>query len=84
MPSQLPPTLSALAEQLEQACVTCGLPPEKRAYAPHLTLLRNARQAPAIVTMKPRYWPVDSFALIRSETLPQGAVYSELQRWSLQ
>jgi 2'-5' RNA ligase len=84
MPSQIPPTLSALAAQLEQVCVSCGLTPEKRAYVPHLTLLRNARQAPAIVTMKPRHWPVDAFGLIRSETLSQGAVYTELQRWPLQ
>ena len=84
MPSQIPPTISALAAQLEQACVNCGLTPEKRAYVPHLTLLRNARQAPVMVTMKPRHWPVDSFALISSETLPQGAAYTELQRWALQ
>lgn len=83
MPSQMPSTLSALAAQLEQACVTCGLPPEKRTYVPHLTLLRNARQAPAIVATKPRHWPIDAFALIRSETLSQGAVYTELQRWPL-
>ena len=84
MPSRPPPTLSMLAAQIEQACVSCGLTPEKRAYAPHLTMLRNARQAPAIVTMKPRHWPVDAFSLVRSDTLPQGAVYTELQRWSLQ
>ncbi len=83
MPSQVPAPLSDLAAQLEQACVHCGLAAEKRAYAPHLTLVRNARQAPAIVTMKPRHWPVDAFALVRSETLPQGAVYTELQRWPL-
>ena len=83
MPSQIPPTLSALAAELEQACVDCGLAAEKRAYVPHLTMLRNARQAPAIVTMKPRHWQVDEFALICSETLPQGAVYTELARWSL-
>jgi len=84
MPSRFPPTLSALASQLEQACVNCGIAAEKRAYVPHLTLLRNARQAPAIVTMSSLQWPVDAFSLIRSETLPQGAVYTELQRWPLQ
>ncbi|NNF96282.1 MAG: RNA 2',3'-cyclic phosphodiesterase [Halobacteria archaeon] len=84
MPSRTPPTLSALAAQLEQVCVSCGLAAENRAYVPHLTLLRNARQAPASVTMSPLRWPVEAFALIRSETLPQGAVYTELQRWPLQ
>ncbi len=84
MPSQIPATLSTLAAELEQICVHCGLAPEKRAYVPHLTLLRNARQGPAIVTMSAQPWPVETFALIRSETLPQGAVYTELQRWPLQ
>jgi len=84
MPSRVPPVLSDLAAQLEQACVSCGLAAEKRAYVPHLTLLRNARQAPASVTMAPLHWPVEAFALIRSETLPQGAVYTELARWALQ
>ena len=84
MPSQTPATLSELAAQLEQACVHCGLAAEKRAYVPHLTLVRNARQAPLSGTMKPLLWPVESFALIRSDTLPQGAVYTEVQRWPLQ
>jgi 2'-5' RNA ligase len=84
MPSRTPAPLADLAAQLEHTCVGCGLAAEKRAYVPHLTLLRNARQAPAQGTMKPLHWPVEAFALIQSETLPQGAVYTELQRWSLQ
>lgn len=84
MPSRTPATLTELAAQLEHACVSCGLAAEKRAYVPHLTLVRNARQAPAHGTMKPLPWPVEAFALIQSETLPQGAVYTELRRWPLQ
>jgi len=83
MPSQVPAALTDLAAQLERICVACGLPPETRDYVPHLTLLRNARQRPAAVTMPPLHWPVDAFALISSQTLPQGAVYTELQRWAL-
>ena len=83
MPSHVPSALTDLAAQLERICVACGLPPEIRAYVPHLTLLRNVRQRPVDVTMPPLHWPVDAFALIRSETLSQGAVYTELQRWAL-
>jgi len=83
MPSRVPPALTDLAARLERICVACGLPPESRAYVPHLTLLRNVRQRPVDVTMPPLHWPVDAFALIRSETLSQGAVYTELQRWAL-
>ncbi len=84
MPTRVPTALTDLASQLERTCVGCGLPPETRAYVPHLTLLRNARQRPDNANMPPLHWPVEAFALMRSETLPQGAVYTELQRWSLQ
>lgn len=84
MPSRIPAPLAELAAKLEQVCVSCGLEAEKRSYVPHLTLQRNARQAPVRGTMKPLLWPVEAFALIRSETLPQGAVYTELHRWPLQ
>ncbi len=84
MPSHVPSALTDLAAQLERIAVACGLQPETRAYVPHLTLLRNARQRPVSVSMPPLHWPVDSFALISSQTLPQGAIYTELQRWALQ
>lgn len=84
MPSHVPPALTELAARLERNCVDCGLPPETRSYVPHLTLIRNARQRPAETHMPALHWPVEAFALIRSETLPQGAVYTELQRWALQ
>lgn len=83
MPSHVPSALTQLAAELERICVDCGLPPEARAYVPHLTLIRNARQRPADTRMPALQWPVTAFALIRSETLPQGAVYTELQRWAL-
>jgi 2'-5' RNA ligase len=83
MPSHVPSALTELAARLERICVACGLPPETRAYVPHLTLIRNARQRPAETRMPDLHWPVEAFALIQSETLPQGAVYTELQRWAL-
>ncbi len=83
MPSHVPTALTDLASQLERICVGCGLPPETRPYVPHLTLLRNARHRPAETSMSALHWPVEAFALMRSETLPEGAVYTELQRWSL-
>ena len=84
MPSRVPSALTELVATLERLCVGCGLPSETRAYSPHLTLLRNVRRRPPETSMPPLHWPVDAFALIRSETLPEGAVYTELQRWPLQ
>jgi 2'-5' RNA ligase len=82
-PAQFPEALNELARSLEQACVACGLEPERRDFAPHLTLLRHARRAPPEPDIPPLRWPVDHFVLARSETRPDGAVYSVLQSWPL-
>lgn len=82
-PSRPPAALGQLAQQLEDACQGCGLEPEGRDFAPHLTLLRKARRAPSSTTIPPLAWPVERFVLARSDTLPEGAVYTVLQAWPL-
>jgi 2'-5' RNA ligase len=84
MPTDVPIALQDLANCVEAACEACGLPAETRAYAPHLTLLRKARRAPLDSGMHAIVWPVQDFALVHSETRPEGAVYTVLQRWRLQ
>ena len=80
-----PPELPALAAALERACQACGLPPETRDFAPHLTLLRKARRPlPRPDTpIEPLDWPVSEFVLAASETRPEGADYRVLARWPL-
>lgn len=82
-PSQPPAALEQLVQQLEAVCQGCGLAPEPRDFAPHLTLLRKARRAPPVTAMPPLSWPVERFVLARSDTRPEGAVYSVLQEWPL-
>lgn len=81
--SQTPEPLQALVRQLRAALLGCGLEPEARPFAAHLTVMRKAVRGPARTEIAPFAWPVDSFALVASQTLPQGASYQVVARWPL-
>lgn len=85
--------LAALHRKVDHACVRAGLPPERRAYLPHITLARFARGAaddPAIAR-----WLADHAGLasdpfhlghliLYESTLGRGgATYEALMRWPL-
>lgn len=81
--SESPPALAALASDLKASLRRdCGLDPEPRFLA-HVTLLRNVHAAPSLPAVPPLAWPVRDFLLVRSETRPQGAHYTEVARWPL-
>ncbi|MCC7361123.1 MAG: RNA 2',3'-cyclic phosphodiesterase [Anaerolineales bacterium] len=84
------PPLQQLAAQLEAAAVALGFAPERRAFAPHLTLgrvrdhlrpadltalMRVVEQAQGQVLGELR---ADSLSLMSSELRPMGAVYERL------
>ena len=73
--------LGALAAGLEQALVGDGFRFDKRAYAPHVTLLRNARRAPAVVSMRPVAWLVTGHALVESVPFERARLYRVLRTW---
>ena len=75
--------LSALAAAVEDRCAAVGLPPEDRAYSPHLTLARaRDRRGARLPELPPppelERWTVDRFNLYRSRPGTGGAVYSVL------
>lgn len=82
-PSRAPAALAALAAALEEGLRAGGFTLERRAFAPHLTLVRNARQAPPAGEAAPLRWPVASFVLVSSERDASGAHYRVLGRWGL-
>ncbi|MDG9927062.1 MULTISPECIES: RNA 2',3'-cyclic phosphodiesterase [unclassified Pseudomonas] len=77
-PGQTPEQLLALASGLDDLLNEAGLPTERRAYRPHLTLARDSRlaerQAPPTFA-----WRVEEMVLYQSE---QGR-YIPLSRWPL-
>lgn len=82
-PRETPAPLQALVAALRRAAGDCGLEVEGRPYQAHMTLGRKVRRAPGRPQAAPQTWPVQDFALVRSNLLPAGAHYEILRRWPL-
>lgn len=83
-------TLAALHKKIDHACRRAGLPPEGRAYLPHITVARLGRTAGPVAgflaaasaaTSAP--FTVDSFGLFESELGTGGATYTIAERYRL-
>ena len=80
--------LAALAEAVERAACGLGLAPAERAFRPHLTIARAARDARPSAPTDPGWADPDPFVahemvLLRSELHPSGARYTALARYRL-
>ena len=78
-----PQALQDLVAGLESAVAADKFRIEGRPYAPHITLLRNARRPPAQATLPGIAWPVARFALVESVAQERGRVYQVLRKWPL-
>ena len=81
--ARCPGALLALVERLEQEASSAGFSVDKRSYVPHITLLRNARRAPAELAIAAVAWPVGRFALVESVPSGRGRTYEVLREWPL-
>ena len=82
-PKKTPPALAALHENLAMELYREEFILERRPYAAHVTLIRDARRAqlPPLPSVE---WPVDEFLLMRSSVSSRGATYEPLERFALQ
>lgn len=82
-------SLAALHRKLDALCVRCGLAPERRAFAPHVTLARLPRgfpiDGPEVAAWRARFagfrsepFPVDRVILYRSHLGHGGATYEAI------
>lgn len=80
--------LASLHRKLDRACVALGLPPEERAYLPHITLARFGRTgalvdpflaAHAALTSPP--FTINGFALFESQLGRDGARYHVIEHY---
>ena len=85
--------LHHLARKVEQACVRAGLPPERRAYLPHVTLARLSRSAGAApeidgwlavhAGLASPAFVMPHLILYESRLGSDGASYEPVVRWPL-
>lgn len=82
--------LKALHNRIDRACLAVGVPPDQRAYLPHITLARlNRSSGPpddflslhAGLSSAP--FTITQFGLFESELGREGAVYHLVERYSL-
>lgn len=86
--------LRHLARKVDQACIRAGLPPERRAYLPHVTLARLSRgdgMAPEIegwlavhAGLASAAFPMPHLMLYHSHLGRSGAAYEPVARWPLE
>ncbi|WP_316369135.1 RNA 2',3'-cyclic phosphodiesterase [Candidatus Thiodiazotropha sp. CDECU1] len=83
-PGETPQALSQLVADLNNGLTGCGHEPEQRAYKPHVTLFRKARQVVPAQLPQPIVWQVKEFVLAASaNTGLSGTRYQVLRRWPL-
>ena len=82
-PNDIPAALDNLHQSLRSLATRHRIATDNKPYVPHITLLRKVWEAPENPVVRPFTWSADSFTLMQSETLPDGARYTELASWSL-
>ncbi len=82
-PIEIPAAFKQLTHELQNVIQPCGFKPEIREHQPHITLVRKAKQEPAISEVEPVNWQVKQFCLAESKTYPGGAQYKVLKSWDL-
>jgi 2'-5' RNA ligase len=80
-PDHTPPALTQLHAGLGEALAANGLPPEERAFRPHVTLARRAAKATLPAAGPPLRWRVNSYALMLSSLHPDGGGYSIVREY---
>ncbi|MCY3940561.1 MAG: RNA 2',3'-cyclic phosphodiesterase [Gammaproteobacteria bacterium] len=63
---ETPPTLAELARDLGRISNELGLPRERRAFIPHMTLARKVNRLTPREPPRPMHWFVHEFALVES------------------
>lgn len=82
--ARAPEPLRHLAETLSRGLRQRGFALERRAFSPHVTLVRRMKSNPGdFSAFFPSVWQCRSFVLVRSVISDHGAEYNSLADWPL-
>ena len=73
----------ALVEVLARETLSAGFAPDLKPFRPHVTLARKVAFLKTELSMSPVPWSFADFALVESQTDPDGPVYTILQSFPL-
>lgn len=76
------PELHRLAMQLQEAAEAAGVTFDRRAFTPHVTLVRKLGQPFEAVSIELPEWGVTGFSLVESLLQAEGPRYRGLHTWS--
>ena len=82
-PDTMPMRLNALVESLQAELKANSFKLEKRPFAAHITLIRNARAPESLPPLPPTHWPVEECVLVESVPAGKGRSYEVLARYAL-
>ena len=82
--------VQSLHKKVSQALARVGIPPEQRAFLPHITLARLKRSSGTVRDLMASAgglasdpFRVDRFFLVESRLTPEGAFYDDIERYEL-
>ena len=79
-PQEIPAELAALAGKLAGVAGRVGLKQDRRAYRPHVTLMRKCEAAPPLPLTPPDFeLECDGFTLFESVSVPGGVRYQPIR-----
>jgi len=79
--SVVPFELESMVSELRSALARSHIGFDPKGFVSHVTLLRDAREAPAMPAFEPIEWDLDGFALVQSVTSPRGNRYEIRKSW---
>ncbi len=82
-PQKTPPELTTLVEALHFQLFRAEYTLERRPFAAHVTLVRNARPPQRLPPLPAVDWPVSEFCLVRSSIDSKGSSYDVVERFAL-
>lgn len=80
---RFPAELFSLVNSLKSVLSEAGFSFDKRAYKPHITLIRKATHQARIDLTKPIKWHVNQWFLVQSKQTDYGIDYIPLSQWCL-